>query len=227
MAAHTKIIDLFGIPACGKTTLANYLSNGGNGKIRIATLSESLRESKSAWRLMMSISPKIIWRGLMVRFAAPYDKKRREVSLFNILKYSFYYKYVKRYSKHDIVLVDHGEIQCFVTLERGDDLHENKRFVNACSRYIDSSLASIYVYCKIEAEEALNRMHERKRGNGRIDVIKDESQQLKELQKEKSRFDFFAGLLKEKKTAFCELDMRGTPTMIAEKLLKHCESLNS
>ena len=225
MAAHTIIIDLFGIPACGKTTLTEYLSNEGNGEIRIATLPESLRDNKVGWKLLRSVSLKIIWKGLMLRFAAPFDKKRREVSLFNMLKYGFYYKYILKYSKYDIVLVDHGEIQSFVTLERGDDLHKDKRFVRACSRYIDSSLASIYVYCKLEAEEAFNRMHKRRRGNGRIDVIKDERQQLDELQKEKSRFDFSAELLKEKKRVFLELDMDYAPPVIAEKLMNYCENL--
>lgn len=223
MAAHTQIIDLFGIPACGKTTLAKCLSEKNNEVLRISTLQECiLNDKRIAWRLLTSLSLKTIWSGVKLRLSAPFDKKRRDVPLFSYLKHGLYYSYVRKFSDYDLIIVDHGDIQSMVTLERGEDLHNKAKFVKACSRYLDSSLANIYVYCKIDAEEALCRMNNRLRNYGRIDVIANKYQQLKELQDEVNRFDFFFELLKNKHKTVFELDMNNKTSEIANTIINLC-----
>ena len=220
MAAYTKIIDLFGIPACGKTTLSNCLAERSNEALRISTLQGCiLNDKKIVWRLLRSLSLNILWAGIRFRFSAPFDKKRRDVSLMSFLKHGLYYNYVRRFSDYDIVIVDHGDIQSIITLERGENLHNKPEFVKACSRYLNSSLADIYIYCSISAEEALSRMHNRQRDNGRIDVIGNKHQQLKELNDEISRFEFFAEFLKNQKKNIWELDMNNKSSVIADSLI--------
>ena len=220
MAAYTQIIDLFGIPACGKTTLSNCLAGRSVEALRISTLQDCiLNDKKIVWRLLRSLSLNILWAGIRFRFSAPFDKKRRDVSLMSFMKHGLYYNYVRRFSDYDIVIVDHGDIQSIVTLERGEDLHNKTKFVKACSRYLNSSLADIYIYCRISAEEALSRMHNRQRDNGRIDVIGNKHQQLKELNDEISRFEFFAEFLKNQKKNIWELDMNNKSSVIADSLI--------
>lgn len=105
--------------------------------------------------------------------------------------------YVRKYTEYDIVLIDHGDIQSFVSLERGDNLHENQKFKEACLHYLDVSLSTAYVYCHIDTETALRRMNNRSRDRGRIDSISDPNLQLQELRKERVRFDFWTTILKE------------------------------
>lgn len=220
MAAYTKIIDLFGIPACGKSTLSNCLAGRSNEALRISTLQGCiLNDKKIVWRLLRSLSLNILWAGIRFRFSAPFDKKRRDVSLMSFLKHGLYYNYVRRFSDYDVVIVDHGDIQSIVTLERGEDLHDKPKFVKACSRYLNSSLANIYVYCRISAEESLYRMNSRQRDNGRIDVIENKHQQLKELQDEIARFDFFSELLKKQQKTVWELDMKYKTSEIANSII--------
>lgn len=222
MAAYTKIIDLFGIPACGKTTLSNCLAERSDEVLSISTLQGCiLNDKKIVWRLLRSLSLNTLWAGIRFRFSAPFDKNRRDVSLMSFLKHGLYYNYVRKFSDYDIVIVDHGDIQSIVTLERGENLHNNPKFVKECSRYINSSLTDIYVYCKISAEEALCRMNNRQRDNGRIDVIGNKHQQLKELNDEISRFDFFAELLKNQQKNIWELDMNNKSSDIADNLINY------
>jgi thymidylate kinase len=126
--------------------------------------------------------------------------------------------YVLKYTDYDIVVSDHGDIQSFVSLERGDNLHESEKFKKACLCYLDISLSTIYVYCQIDTAVALQRMNGRGRDKGRIDLIQDQHIKLQELEAESKRFDFWTKILKERKTPIIELDMRDSTPTVADKL---------
>lgn len=220
MAAHTKIIDFFGIPACGKSTLVDYISTNYQGELRIISKHQLVKEAKKQpVKLMFSLPLDLMLSGIKLRMSAPFDKKRNEIKILNWPSHARYYGYAKKHSNCDVVLVDHGDIQDFVSLERGDDLHETKRFYNACSQYIDKSLATTYVYCKIDAKVAFERMQKRGRESGRIDIIGDKKVKLQELENEKKRFDYFAEILRSKGKNLVELDMTATTESIANDLI--------
>lgn len=126
--------------------------------------------------------------------------------------------YVRKYTSYDVVVCDHGDIQSFVSLERGENLHESPKFKEACMRYLDASLSNVYVYCQIDAETALQRMNGRGRNKGRMDMMSDQNLKLQELEKESNRFDFWTSILKERKASLIELDMRDSIPPIADKL---------
>ena len=220
MAAHTKIIDLFGLPACGKTSLTRYISEQYGERLKIATMPILVQEAKKdKGRLRKAFSPRYFSAGFRLRLLAPFDKKRRIIPLFNWPSHARYYSYAKKYPDYDIVLVDHGDIQDIVSLERGEDLHNNNRFSNGCIRYLNLSLADLYVYCNVPTEIALERMQLRGRNSGRIDVMGDVAEQLQALESEKRRFDYFAGMLSKKKDKFVELDMNKPVEQIAESIM--------
>lgn len=220
MAASTKIVDLFGIPACGKSTLAEYISKNNETEYKIATIQDIVGEAKTnKIKFIRSISLKSLFAAFRVRMTAPFDKKRRDITLRGWLLLDVLFNYSKKFSYHDVVLVDHGAIQSFVSLERGDNLHEKPKFANACLHYIDISPITTYVYCKIDALNSVERMHNRNRNIGRIDVIDDKAKQLLELENESQRFDFYAKMLTEKQKEFFELNMTEKTEHIAEQLL--------
>ncbi len=209
MAAHTKIVDLFGIPACGKTTLVDFFCNHHRGDYNVVSFQIALQEirNKGYLRLVSAFSFRILFSALKVRFSAPFDKKRKVIPFMKWLKHGIYYNYLIKKSNYDVVLVDHGDIQSFVSLERGEDLHNNRKFSDACAHYIEVSPATHYVYCQVEPQTALGRMRRRHREKGRIDTMDNHSHQMWELKKEGLRFDYFANLLSEKKRRLIRLCM--------------------
>ncbi len=220
MATHTQIIDLYGIPACGKSTLAENLTKLSSEKMKMATMVECIHSArKNKLKFFRSFSSKNILASVRLKISVPIDSKRKAIPLWNILIMGVYKEYVRKYTNYDIVVTDHGDIQRFVSLERGDDLHESKKFLKACDRYLDVSLSTNYVYCRINAEEALRRMNGRGREKGRIDLIKDPKVKLQELEKETKCFDFWTSMLKEKGFSVIELNMEQSSPMIADKLL--------
>lgn len=219
MAAHTQIIDLYGIPACGKTTLARYMASHPAEGLKVSTMQDcTLAALNDKWHLVMSVSLKNVWASIRLRLSAPFDKKRSVIPFRAILLMGAFKNYILKYTDYDIVITDHGDIQSFVTLERGDNLHESQRFLSACLHYLNVSLSNSYVYCRIGAEEALQRMNGRGREKGRIDLITDQHIKLQELEAESKCFVFWTTILKERKVSLIELDMKDSIPSVADKL---------
>lgn len=222
MEVHPQIIDLYGIPACGKTTLAEYMASHPTNGLRVATMQDCVCDAfNNKWKLVKSVSLKNFLASIRLKFSAPIDKKRRDVPFRSVLLMGVFKNYVRKYTDYDIVVTAHGDIQSFVSLERGDNLHESQEFKEACLHYLDTSLSTAYVFCQIDAETALGRMNNRGRNEGRIDIISDQNLKLQELEKESNRFDFWTTILKEREASLIELDMRGTIPSIADTLLSH------
>ena len=225
MAAHTIIVDLFGIPACGKTSLAEYISEHYGREIKIATIHQLVKEAKrNKFALFTSNPIKHIFAAMILRLNVPFEKKRKDVFFWGWPSHDKYYSYAKKYSDYNLILVDHGDIQSIVTLERGDDLHKNENFVKLCSNYLSTSSADVYVYCKVDIMEAFKRMNIRNRGKGRIDMLKDPASQIKALEEEKNRFDFLAELLRKDGHELLEIDMSDNTKKIAERFLLYLKN---
>lgn len=228
MAEHTQIIDLYGIPACGKTTLAKYMAKHPGNGLKVATIRSCMRSAlNNKWNLVRSISLKNFLASVRLKFSAPIDKKRRVISFKSVLLMGAYKNYVRKYTDYDIVVVDHGDIQSFVSLERGDNLHNSDKFKKACLQYLDASLSTAYVYCQIDAETALQRMNDRSRDKGRIDTISDQNHKLHEFNKEITCFDFWTATLKERTATLFEIDAKEPCSKIADKLFLLLQNLRS
>lgn len=222
MAAYTKIVDFFGLPGCGKSTLVKCLKEIYSDRVRIATIYDLVEDIKkeSFCKKLASISPVNLLCAVIFRLTVPFDEKRKDRSIKSWLKQGVLYNYAKKYSCYDLILVDEGNIQNFVKYERGEDLHNKKLFVKACKQYMLTSPVSMYVYCGIDIELANERIVKRNRGIGRIDVIIDPETRRIELEKEKKRFDFFYSLLKMNGFEETKLEMDKDSAEIAEKLLQ-------
>ena len=220
MATHTQIIDLYGIPACGKTTLARYMASHPAEGLKVSTMEDCIMSAlNDKWHLFLSVSLKIIWASISLKLSTPLDKKRRVIRFKGILLLGAFKNYTRKYTDYDIVFFDHGDIQYFVSLERGDNLHESEKYKKACMRYLNASHTTAYIYCHIDAGTALQRMNNRGREKGRMDTMSNQNLKLQELEKESKCFDFWTTVLNERKAALFELDMKEACPVISEKLI--------
>ena len=222
MAVHTQIIDLYGIPACGKTTLAKYMASHPVDGLKVATMRDCIIAAlNDKWHLFLSVTPNNLWASIRLKLSAPFDKKRSAIPFRRVLLMGAFKNYVRKYTDYDIVVTDHGDIQRFVSLERGDNLHKSEGFLKACLHYLKISLSTTYVYCKIDAQDALERMNGRGREKGRIDLITDQHLKLQELETESKCFDFWTTILRGRNASPIELDMRDFTSAIADKLFSY------
>lgn len=191
MESHTQIVELFGVPACGKSTIAEYiiqnilLDNVG-GKVdmykdfKIAGLLKKI--------LSFSLSSFIAGERFLHLFTMNEQRRVLRKSIF--LKAAWCRNYQRKYGSYNCIISDHGIIQDFVTWERGESFENNQVFENKILKYLQNERDVIFVFCNIDTNIAFERLSYRKRSKGRLDEMlnNDRVQLMHEFKQEKNRF---------------------------------------
>ncbi|MFR1851725.1 MAG: hypothetical protein ACLSXF_11630 [Clostridium sp.] len=175
MGKNTKIIEFNGIPACGKSTLANSIKFSLETKNFSIGLWEDITNEFKKQSLKVKINyvsdiPIIDYLKLFLSLKL--EKKRKWYYYWFAIKISIIYSWCKRGSKYDFVLIDHGYIQHAVSLLCGDDISTTPRYLKNFERVIKKQTpVDIHIECDISIEEVQKRIKSRKRDNGRLDII--------------------------------------------------------
>lgn len=222
MATHTKIIDLFGIPACGKTSLATYMNKKQINGLLYASAREAHHEMKQA--SIFKIAKCFSFRSIIsaIRFITyfTYSKKRRDLPVIKWLRDSVFRSFYHKYSKYDVVLIDHGAVQTFVSWERGEDYHDDIEFQRRVLDYLNNIESSIFVFCDVSTQTSIERIRKRGRDHGRLDMLlrTNEESIHKELDAERNRFQRLSELIKGNGNKLIVLNSNGTIDDIAVEL---------
>ena len=162
MESHTKIIELYGVPACGKSTLANYLFSKYNNK-NVANSDESWKEIKQSSLLekIMSFHAKPLYDCYRLCNFFPQTEKRKDMSLWITLFNTYIRCFQSTYSKYNIILNDSSLIQQVVSWERGENFHDNLDFCVRVNNYLQNFPTCIHVYCMIDVDTAIERIKRR------------------------------------------------------------------
>lgn len=229
MATHTQIIDLFGIPACGKTTLASYMNKKQFNGLLYASAKEAHHEMKQT--SILKIAKCINCRSIIsaIRFISyfPYTKNRRDLPILKWLRDSIFRSFYRKYSRYDVILIDHGAIQTFVSWERGEDYHNDSEFQQRALDYLNSIESTIFVFCDVSNFTSIERIRKRGRDHGRLDMIletKEDSIQS-ELDAERLRFQKIAELIKKNGHNMIILNTNGVIEDIANELAEKISKL--
>ena len=224
MAAHTQIIDLYGIPACGKSTLAAYMRSN-NGFKKIGTWADAKKEMRksSMFKKLNCISFMAYWDGL--RFAYFFPRANREKrSLCSWLNSPTIRSFIRKYSQYDIIVCEHGMAQSIISWEGGIDFHEYINFKQLVKNYIRHSSDSIFVRCNVSIGTAISRIKSRNRDSGRLDIQRSNDNEIENLFiQEKMRFDRLSDILNESDAVTFELDTEQNPKDSMEKLCQLIE----
>lgn len=199
MSKGTKIIEFFGMPSCGKTTLCNTLQNENEQQGKMVAITENLANeyaNSSLWKKTRSIPVYILFSLLRLFAAVPFTGfsylRRYKV----LLRKEILYNFAKRYSKYDYVYIDHGLAQGLIQLvyEYPDSLNEKTLLL--AKKVFQKSKADSIVYCKVSPETTLKRI--RKRNNprkSRLDCINDDNVLIQKLSLQELLFDKLAEML--------------------------------
>ena len=196
MAKHTQIIEFYGLPGCGKTTLCNslkelYLKKG----YKVGILTDATKQC-SFLRVILVF--KLYY---LIKFSCilmNYVKNGIPLNYaFSPFKRLLIYRCVKSFSDYDYFFIEHGVIQSMVSALYGYNspiaIHNNPTY----GKYLSVIPVDNYIYCKISQEKALERIRIRNRkSSGRFDQMPNDS--LKELLLTQScQFDEFNMMLNE------------------------------
>lgn len=177
METHTQIIEFFGLPACGKSTLCDALLREEDRKItfcRMTAISSEYRKISPMqkirifpYRASFELSKLIIKSGVSMKNLPIYK------GFFLIL---IIYAYCKHTKHFDYMLVDHGVMQTIVSLFYESDNDKFESSLDVVSHLLNIICIDVPIYCDIPINEAMHRMRKRNRtDSGRLDAITDDN----------------------------------------------------
>lgn len=212
MATHTKIIEFYGIPACGKSTLAKYIKDNLSSTYKVGLKYDMTREAREMHGLKFLLSVRLydIFNAIRLHFSIPNDIKRSDLSLFNLIKFNIYYRFVSLFSSKDFYFIDHGIVQNCISYQNSKALFDLDIFVKSISHCLNCGINIIFVHCKIDPEDALIRMKTRGRNSGHIDVAKTDVKKFDMLAKEYMFCENYTDIIKRLNLSHITIDASTT-----------------
>ena len=191
MAAYTQIIEFFGVPACGKSTIVNEILDKDNScSIKYNELTKEFLQA-SLIKKILSIPLNQIFviacLGLYIELKKSNGFCFRMTSL---MKTIVVYRYSIKFSKYNKVYVDHGLIQGFVSLIGGNTINNTAKYLEK-TNYILSNYPNVqFVFCQINLYDAITRLKQRGNHIGRFNEIIESDELYEEYDSELKRFNF-------------------------------------
>ena len=231
MESHTKIVELFGLPGCGKTTLTDFLIDqdqtiGITSYVRLQFLWQQYCSLPYAKKL--SSLPFVAWFYCVLFIISvpriPLKKWRLYRSFFYL---SILYSAKRKLRTSEYILVDHGLVQSAQSVIYGHADTLSQRSWTLLLKILRSLKVDALVYCKIPIDMSLKRIRMRNRKNdGRLDMIEDDSQLRSILSMQELFFDnAFDTSQTLEDTHVLNIDTSGTIDNIAENLSLKIRSL--
>lgn len=191
MEPHSQIIELFGVPACGKSSVSEYIISNSllkNCGSKVDMYNDFKKAGFLKKFLSFSISSFIAGMRFLSIFTKNENRKVLHKSIF--LNAAWCRNYQRKYGRYSSIISDHGIIQDFVTWERGENFENNPTFKKRILKYLQNERDVIFVFCDIDPNIAFDRLSNRGRSKGRLDeMLRNDSVQLMyELEQEKNRF---------------------------------------
>ncbi len=198
MGAHPKIIEFYGLPGCGKTTLCNRLKDIYEKRgYKVGLLPDAVNDL-SRWSIIHILSFRECAFFLKFYWAFITKNVCTNLVLSPIRRY-FIYKSAKRKEKYDLLFIDHGAVQSIVRALYDVPTPLALLKSNLVRDYYRMIPADIYINCIITKDEAFSRVKNRNRKNsGTFDQYPDE--QLKRV------LDGHCTIFSDTKSILLELD---------------------
>lgn len=219
MEQHTKIIEFFGLPGCGKSTLENFLIEEESADTwlfcKMSDLTTKYRKTSFLFKIK-NFPYKTFFILFLLLCKLPlvsFNNLRIYGGFFRIV---LAYSYAKNTYSTSYVVIDHGIIQSIVSVLYGHSQYNLKNCKKSLSWLADCFCDVSYYFCSIDPSECLKRLRQRNRKNsGRLDSICDDVSLLHNLSIQKKQFEILASYLQNTTV----LDMQRETVEIAKDLL--------
>lgn len=212
MAKHTQIIEFYGLPGCGKTTLCKKMLSSADYRGKRLAISRDISVSYARASIFQKVRS-IPWR-MVVPLVRLFVKTPfvgfSNLNLYIIfLKKESLYDYVRKYSDIDYFFVDHGLVQSIISLMATSPTELNYAKSQDINLILTKSNVNKVVYCKVSPKTSFLRI--RARGGkalGRLDKVENDDVLLQMIQKQAVMFDRMSSIiLMNSKDLYSELNL--------------------
>lgn len=217
MERNIKIIEFYGLPGCGKTTLRSnllLLPSKHTGSIQEVMV---LYKQESFFYRLFHLPIKRWWLLSMFLISIPEKRKNAKSDYVALFYKVLAYNYCASKSPFDFVVVDHGIVQQLGSILHNMDYKLSDKSLKRVLLFLNSIKNTLFAYCQISSELSLKRMKMRKRDGGRIDaVMNDTVQALYYLEKERMLFSKISDSLDNDKVI---IDMSKSPEELTTEVV--------
>lgn len=216
MERNFKIIEFYGLPGCGKTTLRNKLLLSSS--IRAGSIQDvmALYKQESFFYRLFHLPIKQWWLLSMFLITLPQKRKNAKTAYVTLFYKVLSYSYCAAKSSFDIVVVDHGLVQQLGTILHNMDYNISEKSLRRFVKFASDMKGVKIICCYITSELSLSRMRSRNRNGGRIDaVMNDTKKAIYFLDKERVLFERFSKAFNNNDSV---LDMSKTPDVLSEEV---------
>ena len=223
MESSSRVVEFFGFPGCGKTTLCNNL------KAKMKAVSVGLWEDVKVQYLSLPFFEKLRYVPLGVLFdlmglffstkKLPFRNRR---IYWDFFKRMIFYSYACKNKVYDYVFVDHGFAQCLHSFFLGREEESRRpRAVKCMTRLFNKLKPYRIVYCDVTIDTAIQRIKTRNTPNhSRLDKVSDEAVLRSILEKQHVFFSDVIGLFGGVKSGIIfELDANQEQSVVADDTL--------
>lgn len=174
MAANVKVIEFYGLPGCGKTTLKKHILNCSLKNVGTIQDVMKLYKKEPLIYKITHLPIKKWW--LLFLFIQSLPDRKKNGREFYIALYSrtLAYTYCSNRDLFDLVIVDHGLIQQVGSILHNMDYKISEKSLKRLVLFMASMEETKAMYCRIPCNLALIRIRERHRNGGRIDAVMDD-----------------------------------------------------
>lgn len=175
MGTYTKIIEFYGLPGCGKTTLCRRLKDLYVDKgFRVGLLPDAVTDFRWKYLFLKLSFREII---LYTRFIHKLKKYRVHKNLvLSVIRRFLIYKSARVHSKYDYVFIDHGVVQSIVRALYDTPCPIDLLRTTVFREMLSATFVEGIIHCDISSKEAYNRVRIRNRKNsGTFDQFSDEA----------------------------------------------------
>lgn len=214
MESSPKIIELYGLPGCGKTTLCNRLHE----KYPKTTIDvELIWDGQKLYRKILEIPFWILVKLCWLFIISP-KLPRKEWNIYiGFLVHLGAYSYIKK-TKYKYLLSDNGLVQDMVSLFYKKESSFSKKHLKAFYNIAKEYDNSFQIFCDIPVNMSLERIRKRNRNKGRLDLISNDKMLAESLTTQSDFFNKMNEVLQCMGVKYLVLNMNDSVDNLADKV---------
>ena len=171
MGTSPEIIELCGIPGCGKSTLFRNMSKSNDYKIGgLGDLLNVYRRMNIITKILSFPYISVIKLLLLFIFFPKIELKSFHLYI-DFVKIVILYNIRNKIEEFEYILVDHGVMQSFAGLFYNNEERFSDKSIAKISNFTKPFSPILMCYCEITIDESVQRIRKRNRNYGRMDVL--------------------------------------------------------